>query len=406
MGKATPYIVKLVSDGIGAMLILFPFYFASDQLPPIGSLFTTLLVCGLIFGYFLANDQKLNKKLLVVLVIAVTVIFGMLFKHSTFLILATMIFITMRGFTYSDNGLESVNGKKLMYATLLTFALYTHAASFGYEYYYWVPIVFVVYIWIVSFERFTFTWVESKLDHSQKFPVLGMVVAAVVLPFVVAFTGPIVFPFIREGAMLLVIGTAYLFSWVVEPLYNFAMSLQGAKPETEEVQMGISELLRDIHNQADMVEHISLPTTLIFIAIVFILVAILAFIIYRGKLIPSIASGLDIDYIYDKVNSPFSKMKWKFNSEPSIVVRKQVWNLEKYAVKKKMDRNWNETLSEWFHRLGISKQDSSKYIEIYNACRYGEKQVAEDEINWFTLHTKQIREQIKHASNSKKREKD
>ncbi|MET3699937.1 hypothetical protein SAMN05877753_11456 [Bacillus oleivorans] len=144
--------------------------------------------------------------------------------------------------------------------------------------------------------------------------------------------------------------------------------------------------------------------------IIFILLFVIAFIIFislvsKGKIVINQKRNEAAVISYSQHEGSFSILKkWNFSNVPVQLVRKQVWNLEKYAVKKGVNRKWNESLAEWFQRIGINhNKETQKYLNIYDACRYGEKEMTEEDIHWFIRYSQSIRNELKQAVREKKK---
>ncbi|KAB2335221.1 hypothetical protein [Bacillus mesophilum] len=67
---------------------------------------------------------------------------------------------------------------------------------------------------------------------------------------------------------------------------------------------------------------------------------------------------------------PKGKIQWN-TSAPDHVIRKEIYQFEKYAGKLHLGRNDYEAIGEWFQRIGIT--DSRELISIYEKVRYGDQ---------------------------------
>ncbi|MBT2644821.1 hypothetical protein J7I80_21625 [Bacillus sp. ISL-41] len=86
---------------------------------------------------------------------------------------------------------------------------------------------------------------------------------------------------------------------------------------------------------------------------------------------------------------------------PENQIRKEIFQLEKYAHKKELGRLNHEDVKEWFDRLSI--QYDPRTIQTYEKVRYGE-QLNEKSDGWFKDEIKKVKKQINALEKVKKEE--
>ncbi|WP_214777523.1 hypothetical protein [Bacillus sp. ISL-45] len=86
---------------------------------------------------------------------------------------------------------------------------------------------------------------------------------------------------------------------------------------------------------------------------------------------------------------------------PENNIRKEIFQLEKYAQKKELGRLNHEDVKEWFDRLSI--QYDRRTIQTYEKVRYGE-QLDEKSDGWFKDEIKKVKKQINALEKLKKEE--
>lgn len=137
---------------------------------------------------------------------------------------------------------------------------------------------------------------------------------------------------------------------------------------------------------------------IIFGIIVIILISIAAYLIYRylrgKKEVFDLKKEIPI-YEQSVKNlmggiSIFSKTKM---SEPENKIRKEVFQLEKFANKKGIERKRGETIRQWFKRLDIQMPDM--FFDYYEQVRYGQQSVSVSEEKQFLTYSKKAKEQLK-----------
>ncbi|RDU38391.1 hypothetical protein DRW41_02155 [Neobacillus piezotolerans] len=85
--------------------------------------------------------------------------------------------------------------------------------------------------------------------------------------------------------------------------------------------------------------------------------------------------------------------KKKKPAAPDNPLRREVFNLEYYALKNGFGRFEAETVGEWLSRIGILS--NQKLIGIYEGVRYGNKDIGQPELEFARGELKGIRESIK-----------
>jgi len=76
---------------------------------------------------------------------------------------------------------------------------------------------------------------------------------------------------------------------------------------------------------------------------------------------------------------------------PDNHIRKEIYQLEKFAQKKDLARLHHEAINEWLNRLGIDYDERT--VKTYQQVRYGESAKAEIE-EWFIEDVKSIKKQL------------
>jgi hypothetical protein len=89
------------------------------------------------------------------------------------------------------------------------------------------------------------------------------------------------------------------------------------------------------------------------------------------------------------------------NEAPVNLIRREVFQLEKFAHKKGMGRLNHEDIKEWFQRLDI--QYDPRTIQMYEMVRYGER-LDEELDGWFQLEIKTIKKQFNLLAKSRNEE--
>ncbi|HWO78593.1 MAG TPA: hypothetical protein VNM69_22255 [Bacillus sp. (in: firmicutes)] len=334
------YILKTTSDSLAAILILFPFYFSANSLPPIGPLLIIALVTGVAFSFIF--ERMPNKTMLVGMIAILSFGLGLLFSFSIYLIIATFLYLLRKAFMYSEDGVTTQNGTKLFLVTLLSIALFVYAQIIDYQRPEAIFILYLVFLLLFFLQRLVNGWLESKLDSKHRITFVYWVVLAFLAIGVVSFFTPVLSPFLRQVMVMIIIAPMWLLTWIFYPVLNWLFNLDletGSLPETMKPQVSEQEMQSTELGAGE-------ASAEGFSEIILILLLVIAFIVFlmlvsKGKLIQAINQRRDeaVEIAYGSLEGSFSIFKkWNFSNEPGQMIRKQVWNLEKYAVKKGIHR--------------------------------------------------------------------
>ncbi|GAA0323325.1 hypothetical protein GCM10008967_12290 [Bacillus carboniphilus] len=214
-------------------------------------------------------------------------------------------------------------------------------------------------------------------------------------------TLPIFTPFVKNIFMYLIAVPLGLLAWVFSPILNWIMGFDFSEEIYKDNKSDFFEIMFTTNKTA--AETITLSNVL-FIGFPFLVaILVLVLIIRKGRMKKKQTVRSNGSIYNGKLVKKNMVKGWVFKQEPAQVVRKQVWQLEKFAVKMKAEREWGETIEEWLDRIEIDINDKAKFTHIYNACRYGEKNISDSDTKWFKERTKLVKQSIK---NNKKKYKE
>ncbi|MCA1011129.1 hypothetical protein [Halobacillus halophilus] len=88
---------------------------------------------------------------------------------------------------------------------------------------------------------------------------------------------------------------------------------------------------------------------------------------------------------------------WRFRRSPADgPVRKQFLQFERYAQKCGYGRKYNESLQNWFDRIGISAEN----LHLYKKVRYGNEQLSNEETSLFYDEIRKLKKQLADKENN------
>jgi hypothetical protein len=158
----------------------------------------------------------------------------------------------------------------------------------------------------------------------------------------------------------------------------------------------------DVQKEVDQYELHTLTTPNLRYVFLIVAVMILFFYIYkkRVKFLAVNDQSSSVEIFGGSVKNERKSIFKKQNKPPEDFIRREIFQLEKYAFKVKLGRLPFETLDEWWERIGLT--DTNHVNEMYEKVRYGAILASKEEqvqIKEEILHLKQ---QIKDIAKSEK----
>ncbi|WP_042455947.1 hypothetical protein [Neobacillus dielmonensis] len=351
------------------ILFLFLFYIYKKELPPIYLLLFLCFCSFIVFNIFLEKVQTKAKYGYFFLIVPLTLIVGRAGGVPLFILVLLGIFIYWRGVSFFEEMLQSNQVLQLLLAFLIGMVTAIYAAMGDYPYQsalIYFLIFQLIFNLIGSFFNRWITITNDKVKFVLYFGKLLLLITGV--GFVVTF----LYKVIQIGFFGTLQSMAWLFSSLVVPAYNlfhFILSLSKQddyefKPKPAKFSGGAGEYTR---------HSFSIPEEIIIIFLTLIIAVIVYFVIKRKFRKSSISdhslSSLEIMQGINIDTKPTQKRKNR--KPPADHIRREIFELERFTAKLHLGRLPNETLGEWWERVGVT--DSEKTKEIYEKVRYGEE---------------------------------
>jgi hypothetical protein len=124
--------------------------------------------------------------------------------------------------------------------------------------------------------------------------------------------------------------------------------------------------------------------------------ALIIYLFYRKRVRMGTASNnrssmvemVEVGFISDRFSSLRKKVK-----PPEDLIRREIFNLEKFAHKINLGRLPFETIEEWWERVGIT--GSEEIIEIYSKVRYGRITFSNEDTIQISKEIRQLKNKLK-----------
>jgi len=376
-----------------ATLIILMLHLLSGQQMPLLSTMAIPGIASLLFAILLERKRNQGKALYFLMIMPALYLTGLGAGIPVFYISVMALFIFWRTLHYHQD--VSSNSESVWLVLTFLVGLFLSPLAHFYDAAYLKQIAFLLtfqLLFIIS-GQFFIKWMDIELVSKRKFAwdfskLLGLGLLILMILTLGRNLIKSIFFFILQG-----IGWTFsillypLFSWVENPIIK-----ERASRLLSSRQQQVKEYKSPFANANELID----PN--LWGPILFAVIGVLIFFYLYKKtsfftkeqeigVSPSgyvTSSSLD-DSLY---SDPFYKNR---TGMPVNKIRKEIYQLEKYAQKKDLARLNHEAINEWLQRLGIDYDERT--VKTYQQVRYGES--AEDEVaEWFKEEIKSIKKQL------------
>lgn len=197
---------------------------------------------------------------------------------------------------------------------------------------------------------------------------------------------------IGRGLTFLISGFANLFSFI--NLELFANRDDQIQEDEEEIGFGQPEEILPLeeYNDVSMDFYLILSLALLVLFIVLIIYKVMKSNVREKEL----KQDVHFDKSTEKIQihrQPRGRFFSRKSTRVDHPIRKLVLNFERKAAKLQLGRNQDESIENWFHRVGLEGK-----IEVYQKVRYGEMEATIEEEAMLKNELKQLEEQLTYLS--------
>jgi len=376
-----------------ATLIILMLHLLSGQQMPLLSTMAIPGIASLLFAILLERKGNQAKALYFLLIMPALYLTGLWDGISFFYITVMALFVFWRTLNYYQD--ETSSSESVWLVLTILVGLFLSPLAHFYDGVYLKQIAFLLtfqLLFIIS-GQFFIKWIEIELVSKRKFAwefskLLGLgLLIMVILTFGRNLIKSIFFSILQGIGWIFSILLYPLFSWVENPVIK-----ERASRLLSSRQQPAKEYESPFANAKELIDP-DLWGPILFAAIG----VLIFFYLYKKTSLfnkvqevgvsPSgyvTSSSLD-DSLY---SDPFYKNR---PGKPVNQIRKEIYQLEKYAQKKDLARLNHEAINEWLQRLGIDYDERT--VKTYQQVRYGAS--AEDEVEeWFKEEIKSIKKQL------------
>ncbi len=402
MNRVLAVSYQFMLEFILGILFLFLFYINKNELPPIFLLAAICIGSIFLFTILLTKFFDKGKWLYFVTVFPVLLVVGHFAHFSIIIGLLLGLFLFWRGISLFDDFSTPSEGILLLLSFLIGLVAIIYAAMS--QYYFTKEITYVLFSQILSvlIGGFIRKWNSIQADR-LKFAlyflkmIVGIMAMGVALTFLMKYI-----QFIYFGILHL---AAWLFSSMAAPIFSifqYLLSLFGNNESHQNLNVS------DVQGEAEKYQDQSYGLTENILYILLILAAI-SFIIYlfykmilKRQTIAVHASPF-VTIIEGEFGTNQSSYLRRRVKPPADIIRREIFELEKYAHKLKLGRFPYETLEEWWHRVGLT--GTGKSIEIYEKVRYGGGTSSIEEQILIQTEIRRLKQQVKEIDKVRKDQK-
>jgi hypothetical protein len=353
----------------------------------------------IVYSFLLGSLSNKGKWLYLVIVLPLLIFIGSWASLSVALIFILGLYIFWRGICLSE---ELPTGSPTLlllwsFSIGIIAIIYSTMTKYTYQNQMMTMLILLVFLTIASgyFSKWG-TLGTDKTKFSLFF--IKAIVALIGIGAILAFT----LKYIGAAFFGLLQLTAKLFSSLALPVFKvieYLLSLIGTsavdiKYEPVEPLKGDNSYQAPSHGFGEYIFYL-----LIGLAVAGFIYYVIKRKFKQHAIVINNAQAVEITTGLTNQNPSAFYKNWR--KPPEDLIRKEIFQLEKYAHKLKLGRLPNETLGEWVHRTGLSLSDDS--IGIYHRVRYGDEIGSGEEITKIKTEIVLVKKQLREMKHNQKK---
>ncbi|MBX0357416.1 hypothetical protein [Halobacillus sp. Nhm2S1] len=219
----------------------------------------------------------------------------------------------------------------------------------------------------------------------------------------------LLFPYLRSMIGTLWSGISYTFllgvNGILTLLAKIGLDVSKIEPMEEgslpKIEISSQERQEELQRMNDSTQETTKKVveaietgTVIFIVVALLLGLVILFFLRKKATMEmeTVSDPLNYQYhVYEEGERKTSSSSFAFHrSRAEDQVRKKFRTFERFAARNGMGRFTNESLEDWFHRIGLDIESTS----LYQRVRYGSQALTPEEKEQFELDLKQLKQKI------------
>jgi hypothetical protein len=383
-------------------LILVVFHLLSSQRMPLFSTMIIAAAASILFTLLLELKPRLAKPMYLLVVMPLLFAAGSLSNLENFYTGIMAIFIFWRVLKFHQDSTSHSESVWLVLTFLIGIFLSPLAYFYGGSYLIQIVFLLLFQLLFILSGQFLLKWIDVELALKKRFAVTYSKLLGIILLLVAVLT------FGRGILKEIFFFVLQLAGWTLSMLLYPFFAWIGSADMQARANKAFSGQLPIMENESPFEQSRQvfdpdfwgpiLFAALIAIGFYFIYKKTSLFSMQREEEAPE-AGVITTAHIEGGANTGEFIRRQK--AAPENHIRKEIFQLEKYAHKKELGRLNHEDVKEWFDRLSI--QYDSRTIQTYEKVRYGE-QLDEKSDGWFKDEIKKVKKQINALEKVKKEE--
>ncbi|WHX42077.1 hypothetical protein QNH36_08070 [Mesobacillus sp. AQ2] len=375
-----------------ASLIFVIMHLLSSQQMPLTAMMAIAAAASLVFAILLEKKPNFAKPVYVLVILPLIVLLGNISGLDLFYTGTTAVMVFWRTLKFHEDSTSHSESVWLVVTFLAGVFVSPLGYFYGGSYLMQIAILLIFQLMFILSGQFLLKWLDIETAAKNRFAFTyssllgGMLLLVAALTFGRNLLKESFFFVLQAIGWILSLLLYPLFSWIASPPLQERASkvLPNRKPNVEDAHSFETAKLGFDPN--------------FWGPILFVFLVVIAFyFIYKKTSLFKKEQGTSEIQAGFVTNTPFNDsslnnlLSRKRMAMPANQVRKEIFQLEKFAHKRDLGRLNFESINEWFERLGILYDHRT--IRTYEKVRYGNDQEEPVE-GWFKEDIKAIKKQL------------
>ncbi|MBN8199367.1 hypothetical protein [Bacillus sp. NTK034] len=387
-------------------LMLFPFYMAKEGAVPLTEYFVFVFPAGMAFVVLLIRFREKGKVLFFLVELPLLFVIGNILSFSWFFIVLISFFVFWRTYVHFNEHNYRPEGWWILLTVFSGTFLVIFSAMKDGAYTGEIVGLMILELFFIISGGFIKRIIESDANAGEKkrflIHFLSLTAAILAVGIIVSF-GMGTLKFFFFGILKLIASAAAL---IASPLFNWA---EGQDWEIH-VKFFSENENRDNDERfkvpADLGEGGQFfdPAVLTSIFFIGVITSLFIYIYKKNIKVKSVRNGAVFASYSQQIEDKGTLLSRRFQHiAPENQIRKEIFQLERYAVNLDLGRKESESLPEWLQRIGL--KDPGQIVDAYETVRYSNN-VSTQSVEKYKYAVDQMKKEMKriHKDNLEKKQ--
>ncbi|WP_226657095.1 hypothetical protein [Pseudalkalibacillus hwajinpoensis] len=386
-----PHFLYYIYDMVFVYFILAFFYLYEQTLPPLFPFLILAIGCGICFFlvYFKKREQLTFAWILPLILL--TVMVGILL--SVPILYAILLSLTIAWRSYVNIRETNRDDDTLVFFLTLAgsflFFLFSNSSELR-QVVFLLPLVqFLLFLLCRATVEIRKTGGPQQAKWAMSSILLLLAVSSGLFSIMIWMKDPLI-----KVISYTIGGAGYVIGL---PIYWLTSNLPTRSTQNSLLLEGNDQVENQQVNKEQMVngQSLDLPLELIFYTCLTIALLVLLFILYKKRLTLTRLPVSSFATLTSEMLKASEEKKVRQIKPPSNQIRKQLFDLEKKALKYGVGRHTGETVSEWLRKIPGETDSKNIVRDIYIKERYGEKHPDRQEVLLYKQHMKNLHQELR-----------